>query len=83
MNLSICQDYEEKKIKLFAVETGKWAVVADTCLELVIYQRHNPFALSFENPLKMQNSTASFLSQSSSDYTRQNINKENKVTSTV
>lgn len=56
----------------------------NSCLtNKLIYQRHNPFALSSENPLKVQNSMTSFLSQSSSDYTRQNINKENKVVSTV
>lgn len=46
-----------------------------TCLELVIYPRCNLVAQSFESPLKVRNYMASFLSQSSSDDIRENINK--------
>lgn len=55
----------------------------DTCLELVIYQRRNLFAQSSENPLKVRNYMASFLSQSSSDDARENINKTKSIHSSV
>ena len=55
----------------------------DTCLELVIYQKRILFAQSSENPLKVRNNMASFLSQSSSDDTRENINKIKLLHSSV